>query len=109
MAEREKLIKLLQEYTDDNNGGGSNYGRADYLLENGVTVLPCKAGDTVWYITGIGHNLIKSAVVKEAIVDENGIKDLYVRGDSCNFENSFDIFYLTKEEAEQALERSKLK
>ena len=76
---------------------------AEHLISNGVIVLPCKVDDIVYYITGIGHNLIKSAKIKEIIIDENGIKDLYVAGDGHNFENSFDIFYLSKEQAEQAL------
>ena len=66
--------------------------------------LPCKVGDTVYYITGMGHNLVKPAKVKEIILDENGIKDLYVQGNGHNFENSFDIFFLTREEAEKKLE-----
>lgn len=69
--------------------------------------LPCKVGDKVWYITGIGHNLIKPAIVKEIIIDGKGIKDLYVCGNGHNFENPFDIFYLTREEAEKALEEKK--
>ena len=69
--------------------------------------LPCKVGDTVYYITGIGHNLVKPARVKEIIIDKNGIKDLYVQGDGHNFENSFDIFFLTREQAETALKERK--
>ena len=69
--------------------------------------LPCAVGDTVYYITGIGHNLVKPAKVKEIIIDENGIKDLYVQGDGHNFENSFDIFFLTREETEKALKERK--
>lgn len=69
--------------------------------------LPCEVGDTVWYITGIGHNLIKLAIVKEIIMDSKGIKDLYVLGNGFNFTNSFDIFYLTHKEAEKALEEKK--
>lgn len=69
--------------------------------------LPCKVGDKVWYITGIGHNLIKPAIVNEIIIDGKGIKDLYVCGNGHNFENSFDIFHLTREEAEKALEEKK--
>ena len=69
--------------------------------------LPCKVGDTVYYITGIGHNLIKSAKVKEIIFDENGIKDLYVQSDNCYFGNSLDIFSLTYEEAEKVLKEKK--
>jgi hypothetical protein len=69
--------------------------------------LPCKVGDKVWYITGIYNKLIKPAIVKEIIIDGKGIKDLYVCGNGHNFENSFDIFYLTREEAEKALEGKK--
>lgn len=69
--------------------------------------LPCKVGDKVWYITGMGNNLIKPAIVKEIIIDGRGIKDLYVCGNGHNFEESLDIFYLTREEAEKALERIK--
>lgn len=39
---KERLIELLQEYTDNNNGGGSNRGRADFLLANGVEVVDNK-------------------------------------------------------------------
>ena len=104
MSDRERLIELMQK-CDIVQIQTSKFieGFADYLLEHGVIVLPCKAGDTVYYITGIGHNLIKSAKIKEIIIDKNGIKDLYVQGDGHNFENSFDIFFLTREEAEQAL------
>nr|DAV14517.1 MAG TPA: hypothetical protein [Caudoviricetes sp.] len=69
--------------------------------------LPCKVGDTVWYITGIGNKLIKPAIIEGIIIDSKGIKDLYVCGNGFNFENSFDIFYLTREEAEKALEEKK--
>lgn len=50
---RERLKQLLQEaegqaaYYD----GDDTYGvAADYLLDNGVIVLPCKIGDTVYRI-----------------------------------------------------------
>lgn len=65
--------------------------------------LPCKVGDTVYYLTGIHKTLIKPAIIKEIIFDTTGVKDLFVSSDTCDFENSFDIFYLTKEEAEKAL------
>lgn len=47
---RDRLIELLQEYTDNNNGGGSNHGRADHLIANGVIVPPCKVGQTVYVL-----------------------------------------------------------
>ena len=98
MTDRERLVRRLNDW-----GTVEAESLADYLLANGVIVLPCKVGDTVYYITGIGHNLVKPAKVKEIIIDENGIKDLYVQGDGYNFENSFDIFFLTREEAEEKL------
>ena len=122
MTDRERLIDLIkkaekQELLDfftadldeaidmsgDTQFNGTVEHLADYLLKHGVIVLPCKVGDTVYYITGIGHNLVKPAKVKEIIIDENGIKDLYVQGDGYDFENSFDIFFLTREEAEEKL------
>ena len=75
----------------------------NFKSKSKLIVLPCNVGDTVWYITGIRHNLIKSAKIKEIIIGEDGIKDLYVQGDSCHFEDSFDIFYTTEEEAHRAL------
>ena len=98
MTDRERLVRRLNDW-----GTLEAESLADYLLVNGVIVLPCKVGDTVYYITGIGHNLVKPAKVKEIIIDENGIKDLYVQGDGYDFENSFDIFFLTREEAEEKL------
>lgn len=71
--------------------------------------LPCKAGDTVYYVTGIHKTLIKPAIIKEIIFDTTGVKDLFVSSDTCDFENSFDIFYLTKEEAEKELEKRRKK
>ena len=102
MTDRERLVRRLNDW-----GTVEAESLADYLLANGVIVLPCKVGDTVYYITGIGHNLVKPAKVKEIIIDENGIKDLYVQGDGYDFENSFDIFFLTREEAEEKLKECK--
>jgi hypothetical protein len=82
-------------------------GCEDFTDRSEWVHLPCKVGDKVWYITGIGNNLIKPAIVKEIIIDGKGIKDLYVCDNGHNFERSFDIFYLTYKEAEKALEEMK--
>ena len=52
MTDRERLIELMIEAkrTDLETGSFTDY-LADYLLEHGVIVLPCKVGDTV-YIKG---------------------------------------------------------
>ena len=39
MTEKAILIKLLQKYTDNNNGGGSNHERAEYLIANNVEIV----------------------------------------------------------------------
>ena len=106
MTDRDRLVELLKDTLHEWECDVSIKTVteiAEHVISNGVIVLPCKVDDIVYYITGIGHNLIKSAKIKEIIIDENGIKDLYVVGDGHNFENSFDIFYLSKEQAEQAL------
>lgn len=80
------------------------YVMADDLLANGVIVPKFNVGDTVWYITGIRRTIVKSAIVEEIIINGNGVSDLYVKNDMGGyFENSVEIFYSTKEEAEKAL------
>ena len=101
-----KLIKLLQETFEqqyEKRNLLTAMHTAEYLLENGVIVPPCKIGDKVYYITGIHRNLIKSAIVNEIIINCNGVSDLFVSSDTADFENSIDIFYFTREEAENAL------
>ena len=65
--------------------------------------VPIEVGDTVYYITGLSRKYIKSANVNEIIINCNGISELFVSTDTVNFENSFDAFYLTREEAEREL------
>lgn len=100
---RDRLIELLAE-----SAIKGDYtcipGVADYLLANGVIVPPCKVGDMVYYIGGIHNSLVKSAIVDEIIMNSNGVSDLLVTSENnVTFENSIEIFYFTKEEAEQAL------
>lgn len=65
MTERERLIELLKKapyganaITLSDKHKDSILGEiADYLLENGVTVLPAKVGDTV-YIKNEPHDIL---------------------------------------------------
>ena len=50
MTERERLIEMLNEWGNKENDGVRAESIADYLLANGVIVLPCKIGDTVYYV-----------------------------------------------------------
>ena len=58
MTERERLIQLIDKALDKHTSTIENYVHpiqewiADYLLENGVIVPPCKVGDTVYACKG---------------------------------------------------------
>lgn len=50
MTDRERLIELMQEASQSKSDYAGNIGLgqiADYLIEHGVIVLPCKVGDIV--------------------------------------------------------------
>ena len=61
---RDRLIELIEKgqfnyyASNGSNGIGHNEYIADYLLENGVIVPPCKVGDIVYVIEccKCGHN-----------------------------------------------------
>ena len=59
MTDRERLTALLMAGAGDclGKGGALNCTKlAEYLLEHGVIVLPCKAGDTLYCESAIkGH------------------------------------------------------
>ena len=104
MTDRDRLIELLKQPKEIDEGIEA---LADHLLANGVIVPKYKVGDTVWYITGIHRTIVKSAIVEEIIINCNGVSDLFVTSDTGSFENSIDIFYPTKEEAEEKLRELK--
>ena len=118
MTERERLIKLVCRglMKEGNNWKVENI--ADYLLQNGVIVPPCKVGDVVYMF-----NTNKSAIQK-MIMDKVDIRCHCVKDDefSCcmpictdtdhniceyRFKNDFSEFgktvFLSREEAETAL------
>ncbi len=108
MNGRDKLIELIEQAEGlKNNDFPSVEEIANYLLANGVIVTKYKVGDRVWYITGIHGTIVKPAIVDEIIINCNGVSDLFVTSDTASFENSVDIFYPTKEEAERALAERK--
>lgn len=78
---------------------------ADYLLENGCIVLPCKVGDAVWVVRKFGGNKrIDCGNVSEIVItDKPQIKVKRVgKGTIANGEFGKTVFR-TAEEAEQAL------
>ena len=88
---------------------------ADNLLANGVIELPCKVGDTVYYINLYNHIMLYRDRVYEAVVDrivvtKHGVSYVIMihGGHAVNeipgVEFGKNVF-LTREEAEQALKR----
>ena len=111
MKQRERLIELLNKkydhYCDQcgvNKDSHYTESLADYLLENGVIVLPCKVGDKVYECVEKfgkkGHWEEDKYIVDEW--EENIIRERkfnLVLWAMCWGETVF----LTREEAEQAL------
>lgn len=120
MTERERLIELLKHNNCsspmlcDPNCKYAELQRcyeertADYLLANGVNVLPCKVGDMVYWIDSecISEGFIITIQMTE---DEVSYTALAYYGEEIEFDD-FEIdktVFLTKEEAEKALEEKK--
>ena len=114
---REKLVELLKEGTGCTYGG--SYGDvvieeeidisdeeiariAARLIANGVTVLPCKLGDTAWGIKRCNlGNVVKQGEVYQMYFGEDMRLCICVKN-VCRGEWGVNVFG-TKEEAEEAV------
>ena len=100
MTERERLIELLKNVPRNTRAFYDQF--ADYLLENGVIVPPCKVGDMVYYITS--ERIFKSKC--NAITQQEKSLQIHLYDyDGDNASISADSVFLTKEEAEKALHK----
>ena len=97
MTDREQLIVLLMSGAGDCLGKGISLNcskLADYLLEHGVIVLPCKAGDTLYCESAIkGHITYLKAPDLEWIFENREIFGKEI--------------FLSREEAEEKLKECK--
>ena len=135
MTDRERLIDLIkkaekQELLDfftadldeaiDMSGGTkiscSMEYLADYLLEHGVIVPPCKVGDILYYPRIYHDNIgVACAEVENIKIYVNGMPIVFVKelGGDINSPTAFypanfgDTVFLTREEAEKALKEQK--
>lgn len=108
MTQKERLIELINNY--HYSGKPSEY-LADYLLDNGVIVPPCKVGDKVFRIAPY-YGRIAEEIVNGIVYESNEFEFWFETNERGK--NSFDgaslgeLYFLTREEAEQALkEREK--
>ena len=121
MTERERLIKLLKSDSCespmlcDPNCKYASLKRcyeertADYLLANGVVVLPVDIiGNTLWFIN-CDDNIVCDKIYRIIISDRHDVYIFLQNSDNESYELS-DIgkfLFLTREEAEKVLaERS---
>ena len=122
MTDRNQLIELLCQAplgfkTFENQYYKSTISKiADYLIANGIIVLPCKVGDKVYIVksrTSDDKNLyIIEDVVKRIVFDKS--EDTGFIHSRIEFFNTssisdwlFQNIFLTREEAEKALEEKK--
>lgn len=109
MTERERLIELLNVDMSGSNGAWDEE-LAEYLLDNGVVVLPCKLDDTVFVIPTkennrtevtpmrcLGFNLGKPYCTASCFDEKN---KLY----QPSFEQFGKTVFLTEAQAKKALE-----
>ena len=116
MSERKRLIELLQEWGNKENDGVRAESIADYLLENGVVVLPCKINDHVWFIKSAFSVFVKPLEARIIAIWGISIDRIILFGATTLYNDlsrrftSNDIgtkVFLTKEEAEQAIQALK--
>lgn len=89
-----------------------NYHIATYLLNNSVIVPPCKVGQTVWFVRNLGDKSREKVIettIEKIVLKSNG---LFIKL-ACNamYETACNSIgktvFLTREEAEQALAKTK--
>ena len=110
MSDRERLIDLMidAKKAEPETGSFTEY-LADYLLEHGVIVPPCKVGDRVYEVTG--RKTVSVYKVKAIRVE---LFSLFIEWDivegfvwqslsGINADEIGKTVFLTREDAERAL------
>ena len=110
MTEYEKMIELIGQAKAMEASGieckVSDEYIADYLLTNKTTILPCKPGDTVYWIAPKYPDKIYKSTVHEITFwsYSDGVVDCRLLCKSFRFSDFGKIVFLSEEEAKQALE-----
>ncbi len=109
---KDRLVELIEDTLQDWECDVSEKTIseiAEHLFENGVIVLPCKVGDTVWLIRD--NNSFFSEPKSDVIIDitiwENDI--IFNTKNRMHFNDRFfrENAFFTREEAEQALKKER--
>lgn len=115
---KEKLIELLNAMIDENKDKNiTTEVMADYLIQNGVLVPPCKVGDTVYAFCEYWGVVLPYFVETLEISYYNKNENCYLYEANCTNAEQTDLLdsidfdfddigktvFLTKEEAEKKL------
>ncbi len=118
MTERERLIELIKngfftksvyEALCTNKRKACDF-LADYLLENGVIVPPVKIGQSIWTAENFTDNVPREGYITVIEYDCNSSYDFWTSfgkiplSAEFSFEEIGKTVFLTREEAEKALE-----
>lgn len=110
MTQREKLMNLLNVDLSGSEGDPLEEA-ADYLLANGVVVLPCKVNDTFY---SIGRRLKLGELSNEYVICKGKAEAIEFDSDGWVVfdehgtyfsQNAANVPYFTREEAEAALKK----
>ena len=98
---RDQIQMLAYQSRNDVEKVCHNFKDKTQLVE-----LPCKVGDTVYYITGIYNTLVGSAKIEEIYYNGDEFAYRVYSDNGIYFDAQAKEIYFTREEAEKALERS---
>lgn len=119
MTERERLIKLIREAMKNHEITIENYMIptsdyiSDYLLKNGVVILPCKVGTPLYFLSG---DLKKCEIIESSswsyIIDSFGLITIEETLHELSYKNNYEYIFgvtvfSTRKEAEKALYKIK--
>lgn len=76
MTEKERLTEIINEVARS-CGGLTVDALADYLLANGVIVLPCGRGEILPY-NGIEYKVDHWNILASAFTDKEGVSKLHI-------------------------------
>lgn len=110
MNDRDRLTELIEQAEGlKNNDFPSVEEIADYLLANGVIVLPCYIGQEVWYLSEHFNGSVEIEKGKISMLQQKADKSWKFRFSHNSSVWDFKIddigvrYFLTKEEAEEKL------
>ena len=104
MDVREKMVEILRKPIFPHELVDPIEAVADYLLDSGITVLPCNVGDKIYYIDRYTGK-IDDDTVKFLTITKNGIKPI-LTSHNIKFWDFYELgknAFLTKKEAEATL------